>query len=342
MTLGAHGLYSKEPVKADVSSIHPSLAYAWEYRLQGFSEEDYCRALQSLVADFERVSGRKLSPGAQHRVGIKVDTAAGAGFSTPVALTRAVIAFLKSRGYSDEDIFIIDLSTEKLRDAGYLPPLSDKGDRFDGRIPIYALDTGEYYDKRWYYESPLPSDKRWLPTSFDWKETLHVLQQERRSYLPMPLLFGLDFWINLPMVSDDPALGVKGAIANASIWNVSNQRRFLDNPANAPVSAAEIAAIPELRGTWVFTLMSLEKFQYVGGPIYNAYYVVQEPRIWLSSNPVVLDYVALQKINRYRRAKRFPMIEPLPILFDSAEEVGLGDYGNVHWLLSRPKKSNGS
>jgi hypothetical protein len=323
------------PVQAAKKASDISLGYAWEYRLQGFSQKDYRTAVEALVADFERLEGVVLRPGATGRVGLKVDTFSGGVFATPLALTRAVIAFLESRGFEPKNIFILDQSTELLRRAGYLPPLSAASEPlFEGVHPVYALDTGKYYGTEWFYESPLPSESRWFPLAFDWRQTLISINEERKSFLPMPLMFGVDFWINLPVVRDDTTLGVRGALANASLGAVSNVRRFTGKATNAPIAVAEIAAIPELRKPWIFTLMSLEKYQFVGGPIYNALYTKVEPRIWLSANPVVLDYVMFQKINRARVHAHFSRIEPVPTVFDYSEILGLGDYGNVRWMRS--------
>lgn len=329
--------------RAADKTVDSPKGYAWEYRLQGFSEKDYQNAVDALVADFERTEGKIVRPEATGRVGLKVDTFSGGGFATPLALTRAVIEFLKSRGFAPENIFILDQSTERLRQAGYLPPLSAGGGfLFDGVHPVYALDTREYYSTEWFYESPLPSESRWFPVTFDWKQTLRSINEERKSFLPMPLMFGVDFWINLPVVSDDATIGVRGALANASLGAVSNARRFVDKTTNAPIAVAEIAAIPELRKPWIFTLMSLERYQFVGGPIYNALYTRVEPRLWLSSNPVALDYVMLQKINRERARGRFPLIEPMPVMFDYCEVLGVGDYGNVRWVRSSMHSRNPS
>ena len=83
----------------------------------------------------------------------------------------------------------------------------------------------------------------------------------------MPLLFGCDFWINLAVCMDDPILGLDGALANASIWNVSNQWRFLLEPSTASVAVAEILAIPEVNERLIVSILSLESYQFIGGLI---------------------------------------------------------------------------
>ena len=43
-----------------------------------------------------------------------------------------------------------------------------------------------------------------------------------------------------------------------------------------------MSAIPELRQTWLFTIASLEHYQFIGGPFFNSLYTRSEPIVWLS------------------------------------------------------------
>ncbi len=150
-------------------------------------------------------------------------------------------------------------------------------------------------------------------------------EEARRSYLPWPLLEGqVDFWINLPMGTDSGALGVAGALANASVWAVTNHERFLRSPASAPVAAAEIAAIPELLGTLRFSILSLERFQFIDEFRFNAHYTRQEPLLWLSASPAALDTLLWAKMVPLKAANRLPVPDGTPPVLIFAQSVGLG------------------
>ena len=103
-----------------------------------------------------------------------------------------------------------------------------------------GVNEGDFYDEAWYYDSPLPPAMRVMDAMG--REEAGAEGVARKSFLPRPLLFEVDFWINLPVGCDDPALGVDGALVNMTLWNVSNSRRFLVNQATASAAVAEIAA----------------------------------------------------------------------------------------------------
>ena len=295
----------------------------WKYRLNGFSETDYQQAVEALFKAWEQKND--LRPGPKGKIGLKVYTNSGPGLATPRPLVRSVIDALVKRGWQRENIFILDLNERLLRKSGFLPKLSQGGSDFDG-VPVYALESEEYFDPKWYYESPLPSSAlQFFPPEIT-SNTATALEEDRKSFLPVPLLLEADLWINLPVVTDHPALGISGTLANATVWNISNYRRFLLNPANAPVAIAEIAAIPELQRSWAFTLVTLERYQFIGGPAFNFLYTHSEPALWLSANPVALDYLIYSKINQDRIRNNFKPIEPEPLWFQYSKTLGLGNY----------------
>lgn len=301
--------------EASADLPEPRRAFLFDFALDGFSRENYASAVAGLFSAYERETGRKLVPAELKKVALKIYTNSGKGLATPQALTEAVCDELVRRGFARENIFIVDLSEKSLRTAGYLAPFRRGNDTWKGS-PVLALDTGKFYNEKWFFENPLPSREAAAQSTSTWEEA----ENDRRSYLPIPLLFGVDFWINLPVATDSSALGVNGALANATLWNVSNQKRFLDSPANAQAMSVGVAAIPEFREKFEFTLLSLEKYQFIGGQKFYAEYTASEKRLWLSANPVVLDYLLWQRMNALRVKRGFEPILPEPPVFALASK----------------------
>ena len=108
-------------------------------------------------------------------------------------------------------------------------------------IPVVALDTNRYYNPVWFYESSLPTKKKLLKSIGNTRFSYTADPNERKSFLPLPLITEVEFWINLPMVTDSSAFMINGVLSNATLWNISNNKRFFDSPANASVAIAEIA-----------------------------------------------------------------------------------------------------
>lgn len=300
------------------------LGLVWEAKLA--QQTDYYQEVEALLVAYETVLEERLAPGERGKVGLKVNTRGGPGLSTPPALLRALIASLQQRGFGRNDIYIVDYSARNLRAAGIMPPLSSPNTRFNG-ARVVALDSEKFYDPEWFYDSPLPASFQQEPGLMlegGRGDSLEEGSEERKSFLPEPLLFDVDFWINLAVGVDDPALGVDGVLANATLWNVSNSRRFLVNQATASAAVAEIAAIPELAERLVLNFVSLEAYQFIGGPFFNAIYTRSEPRLWMSSDPVALDRLLYDRFNAKRRLEGFPEIDPLPRQLPFATSLGLG------------------
>lgn len=296
----------------------------YEVRVAEFTPKSYARATSAFFREYEKISGRQIKKGAKGKVGIKVYTNSGAGLSTPTALVDAVIDQLVRRGYAKKDITIVDMSRRKLRECGFLPKRSQLqqgvADDYKG-VQVADIESGKFFDSRWFYDNPLS------PQSVRGAAAADIYNPElRKSYLPVPLFLTVDFWINLPMITDMEGLGVCAAIGNASIWNMSNNERFLKSPANASMAAAEVCSIPELRTSNLFTILTLEKGQFVGGAIFNSRCTFSENMILMSANPVVLDYIAWELINKYRESFKFDKIQPMPALLNYCKELKIGDW----------------
>lgn len=308
----------------------------WEYALSDFGDGAYQAGVKVLFRSFEERTGKYLVPGSEGRVGIKIYTNSGRGLATPKPLVKAVIGELVNRGYERRQIFLLDVEEFHLRESGYIPPLSERerGELFEG-VPVYILDSAAHFDPVWYYESPLPAQSQ-LASSAELFGTFvgESEPDDRKSFLAKPLLTDVDFWINIPMVTDHPTMGINGVLVNATLWNIGNRNRFFVSPANAPIAVAEIAAIPELASSWAMTLVPLERYQFIGGPVFNSLYTRSETLLWMSVNPVILDVLMLRRVNNDRLSMGFPAISDNLPLINYAESLGLGtrDINRIQWI----------
>ncbi len=305
---GAAALRAADLTLSPSAKTHP----IWEHKLSDFSDADYRFAVEQLIQEFERTSGRQLVPGPKKKVGLKIYSDSGPGLATPFGLVRAVITALEKRGFEKENIFLVGLNPLRLRLTGFLPSYSTGQMQFPGH-PVFVLESNKYYDPAWFYDSPLPArfdsilnEQAAKKAAGGKAET--TTEEDRKSFLATPLFLDADFWINLPVYTDHPVLGVNGALVNATLWNASNTFRFFKSPATAPAAVAEMAAIPELRETWVLSIVSLQLYQFIGGPYFNSLYTVSEPKLWMSTDPVLLDALMLQRINLARKKNGFDQV----------------------------------
>ncbi len=321
----ACSLWAASPTPAAAQKAASKQEPLWEVRLPSYSDADYDTKTELLIAAWEKETGKKLVPGAKGRVGLKIYADSGPGMATPVPLVKAVMAALERRGYKHENIFLVGLNQLRLRMTGYLPNFITGKTPFEG-TQIFVLESGRFYDPVWFYDSPLPArfDPVFMESQTKGVANSSSVDEDRKSFLATPLFIEADFWINLPVYTDHPTLGVNGSLVNATLWNASNTARFFRSPANAPAAVAEMSAIPELRDTWIFTIASLQHYQFVGGPFFNSLYTVSEPVVWLSRDPVLLDALMLDRINTWRKKNRFePVSEEIRTL-EFAEVLGVG------------------
>jgi hypothetical protein len=313
--------------RADIAPVvpKPAIEPVWQAHLKDFSEPDYAAAVEKLITAFEDARGHAIVPGKKRKVGLKIYSDSGPGMATPTALVSAVIAALERRGYKANDIFLVGLNQLRLRMTGYLPSLVTGETAFKDH-PVYVLESNRYYDPTWFYESALPErfDPIFAAHQTEGVPNTSSKEEDRKSFLATPLFLDTDFWINLPVYTDHQVLGVNGALVNATLWNASNTARFFRSPATAPAAVAEMSAIPELRQTWLFTLASLEHYQFIGGPFFNSMYTRSEPLMWLGTDPVMMDALMRAKINQWRKRDGFEPISDEIRTLEFAEILGVG------------------
>jgi len=300
-------------------------SWLWVYQLPDFSGNTYQAAVEALLADYERRLGRKLEPGPKRRAGLKVMTNTP-GLSTPLALVRALISALEARGFKPDELFIVDQNEERLHQAGLLPLNAPSGEGTFAGVQVIALERGRYYSLKYNYESNLPAADAGQQTNDQKTYAWSFTPNPRWSLLPVPLLLDVDFWINLPVGIEVGDFGLEGALVNASLLAASNTNRFIDNPSTGARAVADMAAVPELVRGWVLTILSLEHFQFIGGPSFNSLYTESQSQLLMSPNPVMLDRLLYVNMSEARRLRHLPPFDP-PAYLDYARlpATHLGD-----------------
>lgn len=197
----AHLFCAVIPAFAYVEEFKDANDILFECKLADFSEQGYAEAVSAIFSEFEKSALCRIKPKTKGKVGLKIYANSGAGLATPKNLVIAVIEELEKRGFKKENICIVDMSKRKMRESGFLPKYSEiklgTKEDFNGS-PVCDIESGEFLNKNWFYDNPLmPRD---LQAGVFRDEKFN--KEARKSYLPIPLFLTVDFWINLPVITE--------------------------------------------------------------------------------------------------------------------------------------------
>ncbi len=263
--------------------------------------------------------------GPEDVVGIKVAAAPGDVSGTHVAVVLAVSRGLQSAGVAPRNILVWDRNEEDLVNAGfsktspdYQLRWTDPTDGYDAEAPITAAVLGKLI---------------WGDSRFGKREGMRVEdmlssgeQLSSTSYFAKVLTKDVTKVINIPSMCDSFMTGLNGAIANMTLWNVDNWRRFIKPPTYGDPYLAEIYVDPRVREKVVLTLMDGLTLQFAGGPVPNPNFSRPNHTIYASADPVALDAIALRALEEYRVGNQLPRIGPMAGHVESAAAIGLGKF----------------
>lgn len=268
------------------------------------------------------------------RVGLKVSTAGGFGFSTHRAVVDAVVAGLRDIGIPPGRIILWDRSAADLKAAGYTNPAAN----YRVRWPY----PGRGYSKKDVYISTVLGQLIWGDLDFSRRYSSFELTPGEKprdnlssnSHFAKVLTDEVDKVINLPILTTHASAGLGAALYNMTIPNIDNWRRFTSGFAQADPAIAEIYSDPVVVDKVVLHILDGLVGQYAGGPDFQPNYAVAHGTIYMSRDPVALDTVALRQIDEWRlQAKMKPAASEATWL-QTAREYGLGNAGsgNVKYL----------
>jgi len=251
------------------------------------------KALRRLgeAGDTRAFWSRIVKPGA--KVGLKVNCLAGARLSTTPQLVRAVVASLAEAGVPAGDIVVWDRTARELKAAGLTSQATGAGCR--------GTDEAGGY------------------------ETAIASSGEVGSCLARILTRDIGVLINIGVLKDHDLSGV--SIGMKNLYGViHNPNKYHDNACDPYV--ADVANLPVVRAKLALTIADGTLAQCHGGPAFSPAHAWEYDGILVGTDPVALDRVGCEIIERRRKARGLPSLAEAkrwPKWLATAASYGLGE-----------------
>lgn len=229
------------------------------------------RGLQILMDEKDTNSAIKGIFKSSDRVGIKINTISGKMLTTLPSCGVSFASLLISSGISPDNIFIWDRSNSELRKAGYTLNYSGKG------VKILGTDTyGVSYDDE----------------LVEFKSIGSLFSKIQKDYINAS--------VSLAILKDHGMTGITGVMKNY-YGAVHNPNKYHDGRGDPYI--ADLFSCPIIKNKHRLAILDASKVQYHRGPGYNPRYCENYNSIFLSFDPVAIDYVGWRTIEDIRKKK---------------------------------------
>ena len=290
-------------------------------------------------------------------VGVKIASQGGPIMSSHRAVVQAICDGLIAAGVPPTRILVWDKSASDMRSAGYDPqPPSDS------HVGIASVFPGTGYDPDAVYKNGILGTLIWGDSEFGNGSNADLTQQAsdvvrgRNGYggsdgigdsfsgsddmlnPSAPLTSNKSHFarlvttictkiVNVPVLTDNPYVGINGCMATLALGSIDNNRRFQGDPSYGDPAISEILANPILRRKVVVHIMDAMIAQYAGGPRFNPVFTKQIGAVYVSRDPVAVDAIVLQRLERYRTDSMSGRLDPIgrsAAHIHGGAEAGLG------------------
>jgi hypothetical protein len=251
----------------------------------------------------------------QDVVAIKVFSAGGEISGTRPAVVVAVVNGLLQAGVPPRNIIIWDKRADTLRAAGYFQLARQLGVRVEG-----AVETG--YDPTNFYQpdSAIIGNLVYGDLEFGKKSD----NKGRRSFVTKILSRQATKIISIAPLQNQPSAGVCGHLYSLAFGSVDNTLRFKDDPDRLAVAIPEINALASVGDRVVLNITDALIGQYEGGASVLLHYSTVLNQIWFSRDPVALDTLAIQELERERQTFNAQSFPPDLEIYTNAALLQLG------------------
>lgn len=262
----------------------------------------------------------------QDTVGIKVFSEPGPNSGTRPAVVVAVIQGLLAAGLPPKHIVVWDKHAIDLRLAGYF----ELADRFGVRVAGSA-EAG--YDEKTFYDTPLLGNLVWGDFEFGKKgEGIG-----RKSFVSKLVSTGMTKIINITPLMNHNEVGVFGNLFCLATGSVDNFARFESDRDRMATAVPEIYALPSLSDRVVLNITDALICQYEGEERSLLHYSAILNQLRFSRDPVALDVLSLQELDRQRAIAKAPPVKFDSDLYDNAAllELGVNDLKRIDVVTLR-------
>ncbi|MCX7973547.1 MAG: DUF362 domain-containing protein [Candidatus Aminicenantes bacterium] len=230
------------------------------------------------------------------RVGIKINTIAGARLTTSPELALALTTVLNRGGIPERNMVIWDRTNRELKEAGY--PLLTSRDK----LKIFGTDTsGAGYESEPYSFRNIGSLFSTILTNF------------------------VTASISLAVLKDHGLAGLTAGMKNY-FGAIHNPNKYHDNHCNPYL--AELCASPPIKSKHRLTILDALLIQYHKGPSFHPRWATQYESLIFGLDPVATDTVGWQIIEKLRAEKGLPSLKEEgrpPLYLETATSLGLGE-----------------
>jgi hypothetical protein len=259
----------------------------------------------------------------QEVVGIKVCSAAGMLSGTRPAVVAAVIQGLLAAGVPPGRIIIWDKHEADLRAAGFFKLGEQLGVRVAG-----SVQTG--YDATNFYQPDTAIIGNLVYGDLEFGKKGEGVG--RKSFVSLLVSRQMDKIISIAPLLNQEYSGVAGHLYSLALDSVDNTLRFANDPGRLAVAVPEIYALPILSDRVALNITDALIGQYEGGGRGLLHYSLVLNQLWLGTDPVALDTLAIKELDRERRMRNAPEFNPNLALYANAAllQLGVNDPAKIH------------
>ena len=251
----------------------------------------------------------------QDIVGVKVVSEPGEISGTRPAVVAAVIHGLLDAGVPPDHVIIWDKQTDELRNAGFFRLAAQLGVRVSA-----AAEAG--YDPTNFYNPDTAAIGRLVWGDFEFGGTNAGVG--RKSFVTKIVSRQITKIISVAPLLNDNVIGVCGHLYSLAMASVDNTMRFEGDADRLAVAVPEIYALPALGDRVALNITDALIGQYEGGERGLLHYSSVPGQLWFSRDPVALDTMAVQELERERRAANAPEFTPHLEIYTNAVLLQLG------------------